>query len=513
MSLKNFHEKIDTIDSSQKDGMLGASQETSLEDLENQASQSIENVKGNLGSLLTDEDEIEMREDIGQLFNNREQAIRDLDSITDQEVSVLLTKLYDDLRSYEEFKVASLEIDLNSDDSLELMSNVDKRITRIDFQHMSGQGLATWLSADEVFDPSVNFTVAVLENADLTALGLTLLSGDKYLSNTGRNVQVVVLSPYDNFSAYSRDDRVTFADGDTMHSSDYRKSDLKAVEKIAEDLDMDLEVNDDIYIEGGNLRSTNNILYLGIDSVLKTIEINDEVETKEQAIKLYEEKFKKKVVPIGEFGVEKQPDSLFHIDLFLTPLSDNEVMVAQLPEDHEHYEYLKQVVEELHRKMPHIKINRLEAPMFNGAIISYNNMLVENTTLPDGTSERTIYLPNYVFSGYEQSIKDSMHRLDTKFIPDAKELAEEYPDDPSLQEDLARVQAKRAVYISELEEVSQIDEVAFNKKSSEQITTFMSDDPSIKTVIKPVNVDIRNLTAWKGNGGSLNCLTNEFRSQ
>ena len=510
-STETFYQAVEAkdFDDKNQDELLGGVQDTTLDDMKKKAGDSLVSIKNNLKSLLRPEDEKSIKQDIEHIFQNREKEIEGLDRINDTEIEQLLFGLYNDLQTYEEFKTEALEIDYHSEYSFELMSNVDKKIARIDFQYQSQRDLATLISADKAFDTNVDFTIAIRSGENLDQLNLQGSVDDRHMES-GRKVKIITLDEYSDHSAYSRDPRVVFGDGKNLHAEKYTRMSLKSIKGVTDALGVELEVTQEIYFEGGNLRATNNILYVGIDDIVRTVEINDQVDDKNEAIKLFEEKFKKKIVIVGEFGAEKQPSDLFHIDLFITPLSDNEVIIAQLPKDHEHYQYIEDVTEELAEKMPHLKIHRLETPVFSDAIITFNNMLVENVDLPDGTKERRIYIPKYLFSSYLQGQKDFLIKLHEEYLPRELKQLSRNPSLEFLQERVDNTKNEIKNTEAEIALISGMDTESFNQYIIDQIESFSSEDSN--TIIKQVEVDIQHLLSWRGKGGSLNCLTNEYRS-
>lgn len=173
----------------------------------------------------------------------------------------------------------------------------------------------------------------------------------------------------------------------------------------------------ELVFQGGNMRATANYLFIGSDdiylSLAKKRDKNFSYDLSERAskipfdftkeevnemIKLFEKEFGKKVVVIG---LEKESDGrygttdifqpYFHIDMIMTPLSNNDVVVAEMPG----MSSFNKLADELLRQ----GFNVIRIPYFEDydeKMITYNNVLIENYE-KDGRQIKKVYLPQYYF--------------------------------------------------------------------------------------------------------------------
>lgn len=80
-----------------------------------------------------------------------------------------------------------------------------------------------------------------------------------------------------------------------------------------------------IVIEGGNVVSTRDQAFVGVNSVLESVDCDDPVDNEELAVRRLERSFGKPVMVIGNDDGEVPWD---HVDMYITPVHDQVLLVA-----------------------------------------------------------------------------------------------------------------------------------------------------------------------------------------
>ncbi|MBI3619177.1 hypothetical protein HY213_04070 [Candidatus Peregrinibacteria bacterium] len=165
----------------------------------------------------------------------------------------------------------------------------------------------------------------------------------------------------------------------------------------------------DLHFQGGNMRATENFLFIGSDDIRNTFNKGEQdwrngaVEWPEMTdaqiqmtVAAFEREFGKKVIVIGDRRERRQ--GIFHIDMCVTPLDDKTVLVAQSLNGNDK-EFLDATAKQLSDQgFSVVRIPYLRTTAF----ITYNNALIERYKNPDGSQAKKIYLPQY-YAGSRQS--------------------------------------------------------------------------------------------------------------
>lgn len=176
-----------------------------------------------------------------------------------------------------------------------------------------------------------------------------------------------------------------------------------------------------VYFQGGNIRTTNSYLFIGHDDIyinilsrkhnkavskelgklLKT-EIISKAELNSE-IKKYKDEFGKDIIVVG---LEKDIDGnyiplnvkqeCFHIDMCVTPISDEIIIVAE--------ELGNNYFESIAKNLEKSGFTILRCPYLGSkdTMISYNNCLIEKYINIEKNEVKNIYLPQY-FTGPKET--------------------------------------------------------------------------------------------------------------
>lgn len=443
-----------------------------------------------------------------------------------------LTPLNSKIDQYASLRSSIIAIDDATPEPEELMPNCSGVITRLDFQYVSDMDLLHFQSADEQFDQDVEFTLAVGEWVDLKIFDLRKING-QYFTRSGRLVEVIQLPSNYFWVRYARDARVVFNNGSILHNLNYQKAEMDVMDAIANRVNKPMRSTYSIYFEGGNMRCSDNLLFVGVNDIIQTVERNPEIHSRDEAVQLFETKFGKKVFVVGDFGLvdDEQPGQLFHIDVFLTVLNDYEVIIGRLPEDNWLHQYLENITQRIQAQIPQLTVYRLDIPVLDFRdlevpgmdpfVFSFNNMLVE-THKTNYTETLRFYMPYYDFSQMKKALKaeiDRLFRVYTILERSAPIVTDQYliendKDPASNSLDSIGQQILKAENFAK--KVQNLDEAAFNQKHYDQVRSFF---PHRFIEIRPIKIDALQLMSFDGNGagntgwgGSLNCLVNETRS-
>ncbi|MBU0981709.1 hypothetical protein KKC94_03365 [Patescibacteria group bacterium] len=501
------------VDNGQKDEMFGSTDysENSLKELSNSCLKRLQD--------LAEDDELkaQVEDGLSNIFDSYSREIEEVDVVTDEEIARLIGSLEADLVTYEGFTKESIAIDANYSQPLELMSNVDGKINRIDLNIAAADAIPTLASLDENFPKDVVFflTVSDFVSAKVIQEFGIQKKGKKWIMNSGRTIDFRTTDK--RFTVYARDAYVKMGSGQVVAPKEYyRAEEANLVKEMATDFSEKVEFSDKLFYQGGNLRATSNILFIGADDIDRTMyqsetlvrdaiiqgtEKPEKKMTKEEAIDLFENKFGKKVVVVGvENGGEYEPQpplDLFHIDMFITPLSDNEIIIAELPSDHESHEYVEKMCDLIKSQLPNMKINRLPLVSLDGKLMNYSNVLVENFKGPNGELMRKIYVPQYTYQSLIDENRDYINQLKSqKDVSQDRQVKNQKLID-ELENDIAKLSAIGA------------DEA--NNAAIDHYQAIAAQNPRINCQIVGIQVDVSALIIREGLGGSLNCLTNEYR--
>lgn len=177
----------------------------------------------------------------------------------------------------------------------------------------------------------------------------------------------------------------------------------------------------ELIFQWGNVRQTNGFMFIWVDDIIANLNnmqhstsqldsalvLNWKVEFSQEEIQRilheFEKEFWKRIIPIGmnnenwHWSIPRsQPTSMYHIDLFLTPIWEKELIVAESDE-----KWLLDVIEELKKQW--FIIHPLPS---NISEATYNNAIIEQYNSEQGIIKK-VYLPQYGLSTNKQSIKES----------------------------------------------------------------------------------------------------------
>lgn len=202
-----------------------------------------------------------------------------------------------------------------------------------------------------------------------------------------------------------------------------------------------LEIHESaLFFEGGNIVTNDSRLFTGYSTLL-----TQEGKSKDEIIKLLEKEFGKKVLVVGSMSV---PEPLWHIDMYLTPISDSLVLLGEpiierdglsygyeegmtcRPEDMvallAEYSTKDHIVTFLNglklQSFDYVESQLIQEGYFveripitydeNGSIITYNNVLMETRG-----NKRIVYMPVYRVPWLDEIATDKYEELGFEVRP------------------------------------------------------------------------------------------------
>lgn len=468
----------------------------------------------------------ESEEDVRQILQTYLDKVDLMDEIADDEIEKLFKELEGDLAVYGDFVRDMIRIDDASEDSREIMSTCEGRIKRIDLQFFNVERAVSAVSSfDAAFDLDVEIVILVTGEGrykfDMESF-VKQLGIEKSKLPSGRKIKIVKTPKGELIKTpYVRDTHVKLSDGTLVpQSRDRMNYSPRNIEQLGRKLGVEVEIENELIYQGGNMRATENVLYVGVRNLVGTLFgnmagglfIKDEDLVRMR--QLFEERFGKKVVVVGLFsgedGYQIPPqENTFHIDLFLTPISDQEIIVAApIFDDNDEsldsetrsarsqvYYDIGEMVDVVRTQAPQVHVITMPTPFMDKVLITYNNCLVEKFHDENGELVTRFYIPKY-------HTRDLQTELDS--IQDIIDLT---PGD----EKNRKWWEKEKIYMRSVAERS--DEI--DQYNQQALGFFQSLELAEGRVeVRQVEVDIM-LLMHQGNGlgGSLNCLTNEFRAR
>ncbi len=215
------------------------------------------------------------------------------------------------------------------------------------------------------------------------------------------------------FDVWARDGAVRLSNGTIIEpKKHYSKGNAAAYDSLIPVEGSDI-VQSELVFQGGNMRATDNMLFLGSDDIFDTIHANkhlverynrDHDKCVKYVVRLFEKEFGKKVMVIGKMAIGKrkvrEKQGIFHIDMCMTPLGNHDMLFAgpiqgSSPKQNE---FLK----EERQRLVENGYNIISLPYFNSGdfYITYNNSLIEKYTDSGGKKVKKVYLPQY-YAGKE----------------------------------------------------------------------------------------------------------------
>ncbi len=187
-----------------------------------------------------------------------------------------------------------------------------------------------------------------------------------------------------------------------------------------------------LFIQWWNIRQTKNKLFIWIDDILWSIsklrkdwityieEISyvENITQKEinNVVNILKKEFWKEKIIIIWWDIDENWNyiiknwetqwDLYHIDLYLTPISDNEVILWKLEEWNPLNKQLEREAKKLEKLWIKVnRINNIKSNIENNWALTYNNCLIEKYVDENWKKIKTVYLPEYDYESLLKSRK------------------------------------------------------------------------------------------------------------
>jgi len=179
----------------------------------------------------------------------------------------------------------------------------------------------------------------------------------------------------------------------------------ESYDKLSLPLNLELEQSN-LYFEWWNVRQTNSYVFIWYDDIYKNIEwikTNAKInEVKEKFEKMFNWK---KVIIIWlenhknwKYKIKKRSQEIFHIDMYITPVSDREIIVWRFEKWNIKNEYLNKEALRLSKMWFTVhRIDNIEKDISGSWSLTYNNSLIENYKNNNWKTIKKVFLPEYNF--------------------------------------------------------------------------------------------------------------------
>lgn len=418
------------------------------------------------------------------------------------------------------FKLETYKIKDASSFHEKLMSNSDGKIRRIAMVIGDLAQTITLISLHESLDPEVEFHMLLEEGfLDSTRESLEInpqtgiaSNGRKFVIETFKySEDEIIPHSFARDQALYRNDGTVLSNKEFIERGHYGEGQGEARSANMKIFGPKQEEVRELNCGFGDTKTTANYIFVGPRAIKQTM---DKFHiSKEEAITRFEKLAGKKAIPILLNNsrvpeIEDVPRGLFHVDLFLTPLSDNHLLIGQIPDGHPELnaqrDYIESIVSYLEENYPQIEIHRYNAAILDGNPIFFNNMLIEECDGTERHEKKKLHIPLYVFDYENYAANARLRELNGEEVKMEEKFRSSEVYRTVARMDRAKVQAfikEQARKASELAEASlrEITRVCHN------IYDIDFDFGAVRVPLSSLNLENDLM------GGSLNCLTNEFR--